>query len=92
MGKDGVRPNPEKVSALKHATRPCNKQELISFLCMVQSNKNFIPFIAKKCAHLRSLTKKGKQFRWDKECQREFDELKDAFVSTTRVWNNQHKL
>ncbi len=76
---DGVRPDPEKVKALKFATRPLNKHELVSYLCMIQSNKDFIPFIAQKSAHLRALTKKGSRFKWDKHCQREFEELRDAF-------------
>ena len=79
VNKDGIRPDTEKVKALKYATRPHNKQELISFLCMVQSNRDFIPFIAKKSSHLRMLTKKSKQFKWSKDCQREFEELKEAF-------------
>ena len=79
LNKHGMRPDPEKVKALKYATKPGNRQELISFLCMVQSNKDFIPYISRKTPHLRALTKKGKKFKWDKECQREFDDLRDAF-------------
>ena len=79
VSKDGIKPDPEKVKALKYATRPQNRQELISFLCMIQSNKEFIPFIARKSSRLRALTKKGKVFKWDKECQRQFEELRDAF-------------
>ena len=79
VGKEGVRPDPEKVSALKYASRPTNKQELISYLCMIQSNRDFIPFIAEKSVHLRALTKRGKRFKWDKHCRREFEELRDAF-------------
>ena len=80
VNEHGIRPDPEKVKALKHATRPQNRQELISFLCMLQSNKEFIPLIAQKSSHLRGLTKKGKQFRWDKQCQKEFEDLREAFT------------
>ena len=47
---------------------------------MVQSNKDFIPFIVRKSVHLRMLTKKGKHFRWDKNCQQELKELREAFT------------
>ena len=47
VSEHGIRPDPEKVKALKYVTRPQNRQELISFLCMIQSNKEFIPFIAR---------------------------------------------
>ncbi len=79
VNKDGVRPDPEKVEALKQATPPRNKQELVSFLCMIQSNKDFIPLISRETSHLRQLTKKGRRFKWTKECQREFETLKDRF-------------
>ena len=36
VSKDGVRPDPSKVQALKDASRPRTKNELMSFLCMVQ--------------------------------------------------------
>ena len=60
INADGVRPDPEKVAALKYATPPRDKHELISFLCMIQSNKEFIPRIARKTSHLRCLTRKGR--------------------------------
>ena len=85
VSEDGIRPDPEKVKALKYAARPQNKRELISFLCMVQSNKDFIPFIAKKSSHLRALTKSGKNFKWSKDCQREFVELRNAFSEDMRM-------
>ena len=35
FSKDGVRPGLKKVEALEHLQVPTNKQELISFLCMM---------------------------------------------------------
>ena len=78
VNKHGIRPDPEKVKALKHASPLSDKQELISFLCMVQSNRDLIPFVVRKSAHFRELTKKGKHVRSSKQCQREFKELRDA--------------
>jgi len=43
IGRDGVKPNPAKVEALEHIHPPNNKEKLISFLCMMQSNADFIP-------------------------------------------------
>ena len=64
--KDGVRPDLEKVEALEHLQAPTNKQELISFLCMMQSNADFIPNFAKKSSKLPELTRKRVRFRWGK--------------------------
>ena len=38
VSADGVRPDPEKVEALDHISPPTTKEELNSFLCMMQSN------------------------------------------------------
>ena len=60
IGEHGVRPDPEKVSDLQYITAPTDKTELTSFLCMMQSNSDFIPQFAKKSAVLRELTKENR--------------------------------
>ena len=63
IGSDGVRPDPAKVEALNHITPPQSKEELTNFLCMMQSNSDFIPNFAKLAAPLRELTKKKRPIR-----------------------------
>jgi hypothetical protein len=58
IGSAGVRPDPAKVEALKHITPPRSKEELISFLCMMQSNADFIPNFEQHAAKLRELPRK----------------------------------
>ena len=41
-----VKPDPEKVKALKHISPPKDKDELKSFICMMQINSDFIPNFA----------------------------------------------
>ena len=43
ISADGIRPDPEKVDALKYLKTPKDKAELNSFLCMMQANGEFIP-------------------------------------------------
>ena len=43
ISKDEVRPDPEKVHSLENIARPQSKDELVSFLCMMQLNAEFIP-------------------------------------------------
>ena len=43
-----VKPDPEKLKALEHISPPTDKNELKSFICMMQSNSGFIPNFAKK--------------------------------------------
>jgi len=68
------------VKALRQATRPETKDELISFLCFARSSADFIPFIAKNTPILRSLTQKYVKFKWSAEAEREFVALREAFT------------
>ena len=72
---DGVRPDPDKIQALREATRPESKAELMSFLCTLQASSEFIPHLSKETVHLRELTKKTVRFKWTDECQKEFKRL-----------------
>ena len=56
FSNDGMRPDPPKINALNFVTAPTNKDDLISFLCMMQSNSDFILNFAQKTAPLRELT------------------------------------
>ena len=77
--KDGLKPDPKKVESLKQAS----KAELISFMCMIQSNKDFIPTLASKTKHLRKRLKKHQCYTWDEDCQKEFEDLKASFTNAT---------
>ena len=77
ISKDGISPDPSKVKDIKNLTAPTTKDEVKSFMCFIQSNKDFIPSIANKTVNIRRLLKKHAHFRWTKECQREFETLKD---------------
>ena len=82
---EGIKPDPEKVRALRHATPPANKEEVLSYLCMIQSNKEFIPHLSTKTANIRELTKKNKHFKWTPECQQEFEALQHELTDKTLV-------
>ena len=79
ISRDGVRPDPAKVSALDHITPPTNRQELISFLCMMQANSEFIPNFARKSAPLRELTHANRRFVWTNEHSDCYNYLLDEF-------------
>ena len=51
VSAEGIRPDPAKVEALKQATIPSNKAEVQSFLCVLQSNSDFIPKLALHITH-----------------------------------------
>ena len=79
VNDEGVQPDPEKVEALVDLERPRNKDELLSFLCMMQSVAEFIPSFAKKSAPLRELTGMKSKFRWEEKHQQCFQYLLSEF-------------
>ena len=83
FGKDGVKPDPEKVETLKHITRPESKEELVSFLCMMQANAEFIENFAQKSACLRQMTKLSVRFQWKREQEECFQSLIRCFKEDT---------
>ena len=85
FSEEGVRPDPGKVDDLQYLTPPTDKAELISFLCMMQSNASFIPQFAKKSADLRELTKGRTHFRWDVKHQQCFEQLIADFKKDTTL-------
>ena len=62
-GADGIKPGPAKLEALDHISTPKNKEELISFFCMMQSKSEFIEKFAKKSATLCDLTRGKARFK-----------------------------
>ena len=85
ISEQGVRPDPEKVKDLQYITSPADKGELISFLCMMQSNAEFIPQFAKKSAVLRELTKGNVHFKWEQKHQECFEQLIGDFKEDTTL-------
>ena len=80
VSEEGLSPDPSKVEALKHMSRPATKDELKSFFCMIQSNKDFIENLTRKTTHMRKMLKKNATFKWNQKCQQEFEELKKSFT------------
>ena len=83
ISKDGIRTDPNKVAALDGIDRPKTKEELISFICMMQSNADFIPNFAKEVAVLRDLNKNDKKFEWEEKHQKAFENLISKFKKET---------
>ena len=83
INKHGVKPDPEKVDALSYIEAPKTKEELLSFLCMMQSNAEFIPSFAQKSSTLRELLTDKKRFKWESRHQLCFEELLNNFRKDT---------
>lgn len=60
VGKDGIRPDPSKVSAVKHITEPTDIHELQRFLGMVNQSGKYVPRRDELTHPLRELLSKKK--------------------------------
>ena len=58
--ENGIQPDPNKVEFVKQATAPTSREELISFLSMIQSNSEFLLNLSSQTANLKALTQKQK--------------------------------
>ena len=82
---DGIMPDPQKKEAVKSATPPQSREDVISFLCMIQSNAEFLPGLTANTVNLRKLTTKNARFQWNSKCQKEFEKLKDLFTEDALI-------
>ncbi len=72
---DGIKPNPAKVQDIRNMPMPGNKEELESFLGMMNYLSQFIPPFTLKTEAPRSLVKVKS---WEETYQTCYDELKNA--------------
>ena len=83
MSKD-----PEKMEQVSRWRAPTDKSGVKSFLQTIQFCKSFLKpkdgrTYADVTRPLRQLTNKSVRFKWDKDCQKSFEELKELLTSDT---------
>lgn len=74
---DGIKPDENKVEAIKKMPVPEDTKALARFLGLLNYLGKFIPNLAEKTVNLRNLNKKGVAFVWTNVHQDEFDKLKE---------------
>ena len=77
VSNDGVRPDPDRVEAIRKFPAPTNVTGVRSFLGLTQQLSFFIPDFSHATAVMRQLLGKNKLFRWLPEHQQEFSEVKN---------------
>ena len=75
--KDGLKPSPDKVKAIKECSPPESKEAVRSFLGMDGYLDNYISNYAAIAAPLYQLTQKDTKFKWEKE-EKEFRKKQDT--------------
>ena len=83
FSKDGIRPDPKRVTDLLKAPRPGNISEVRSLLAMANYSSQYIPDFATLTAPLRELTKKNAQFAWTTIHEQSFKKLSAAVATSS---------
>ena len=76
--KDGLKPSPDKVRAVKECGVPKSKEAVHSFLGMASYLDNFINNYAAIAAPLRQLTRGETKFQWGKREEQAFEKIKES--------------
>jgi transposase InsO family protein len=76
ISKDGLKPDPEKITAIDNMPKPTCKQEMMSLLGFINYLAKFLPKLAEVSQPLRDLTTKNAQFVWSSQHERAFTEVK----------------
>lgn len=81
IGKDGVRPDPKKIEAVRNFPLPKNPKTIKQFLGLAGYYRRFIPGFSKVAKPLTELLKKEATFRWGYEQDQAFRVLRDALCT-----------
>ena len=71
-----MHPDHKKVQGITEVTAPTDKQQLKSFLGMVNYMGTFIPNLSHHTELLRAMLKKDNVFHWEEQQTRSFQEVK----------------
>ena len=72
----------EKVEAIMSWERPKSVFEIRSFLGLAGYYRRFIEDFSRLAAPMTKLTRKEVKYEWNDSCERAFQELKEAYLSS----------
>ena len=81
VGQDGIKPNPEKITAVQNMNRPRTVRQVRQLVGLLSYYRRFIPNFSKIAAPLHKLTKKNERFYWSEECEIAANTLKERLIT-----------
>ena len=81
LSSEGVRPDDQKLDAIKRMETPDNKEALRRALGLINYVGRFIPSLATQCSNLRQLLKDSVEWCWGPEHDKEWAQLKEIMAS-----------
>ena len=83
VSKEGIAPDPKHVEKIKNAKPPSGLKQLESFIGLANFYGRMIPDFVTKMLPLNEIRKE--EFRWDKEEQNAFENIKNEFCANPLV-------
>ena len=80
INKDGIKPEPKKVEAIRSLPAPTCVREVRSFIGMCSFYRRFIPNFSEITEPIIDLTRKHAHFKWSEKHQTAFQYLKDSLT------------
>lgn len=81
ISRDGLKPDPNKIAAIKVMKSPTNQKELKRFLGMVSYLSKFLPSISQTTSKLRELDKKDSDWIWMKDHEEAYQKTKQLITA-----------
>ncbi|GBO00095.1 Retrovirus-related Pol polyprotein from transposon 297 [Araneus ventricosus] len=82
ISADGVKTDPEKTKAVVYWPRPETVHDLRSFLGLCTYYRRFVRNFSAIARPLHKLTDARSNFNWNEECEKSFNSLKHALITT----------
>lgn len=82
VSPEGVKTDPAKTEAVRDWPVPVNVKQVRSFLGLAGYYRRFVRNFSLIAGPLHKLTEKGATFSWTPECQKAFENLKEALTTT----------
>lgn len=80
FSKQGIAIDQEKIRVIVEWVVPKNVDNVRGFIGLAKYYKRFIKNLSHIYYPITSLQRKGKKFEWTKECEVNFEELKELFM------------
>ena len=81
LTKEGILPDPKSVTKILNWPVPKTVYDVRGILGLGSYYHHLIRNCSERVQPLMALTKKDKPFKWTKQCQKAFDDIKQALIS-----------
>ena len=82
VSAEGTRPNPTNINKILEWPKPKTAKQIKQLVAMGSYCRRYVKNLASLVRPMVEFTKKGKKFIWSEACEKSFEGLKKALVST----------